>query len=156
MPTAPTRRAGQRGGAAVEFGIVLALLVTLLAGIFGFGRAFWYYDALSKASRDGARAMSISAKASINSAGVAAARQVVLDAAASAGVPGLAGANVSVVCLDASFNDSVCSDGTAPAGVRVAIVNYTLSVGQYLPFVIGANSSYTTPLSPRTTMPYML
>ena len=28
----------QRGSAAVEFGIVLALLVTLLAGIFGFGR----------------------------------------------------------------------------------------------------------------------
>lgn len=146
----------QHGGAAVEFGIVLALLVTLLAGIFGFGRAFWYYDALTKATRDAARNMSVKAKAGIASQGVPAARQTVVDAALSAGISDFTTANVTVTCLDAAFNDSSCSDGTAPGGIRVEVVNYTLSVGQYLPFVIGAASSYATPLSPRTTMRYML
>lgn len=146
----------QRGSAAVEFGIVLALLVTLLAGIFGFGRAFWYYDALTKATRDAARNMSVSAKASIASQGVPAAKQTVVNAATSAGISDLTTANVTVTCLDASFNDSSCTDGTAPGGIRVEVVNYTQSVGQYLPFVIGAASSYATPLAPRTTMRYML
>ncbi len=152
-PNSPLR---QRGGAAVEFGIVLALLVTLLAGIFGFGRAFWYYDALTKATRDAARNMSVKAKASIASQGVPAAKQTVVDAATSAGISDLTTANVTVTCLDASFNDSSCTDGTAPGGIRIEVVNYTLSVGQYLPFVIGSTSSYATPLAPRTTMRYML
>ncbi|APA67294.1 TadE/TadG family type IV pilus assembly protein [Janthinobacterium sp. 1_2014MBL_MicDiv] len=146
----------QRGGAAVEFGIVLALLVTLLAGIFGFGRAFWYYDALTKATRDAARTMSVNAKASIASQGVPAARQTVVDAATSAGIDNFSSANVSVSCLDKNLNDSSCTDGTAPGAIRVEIVNYTLSVGQYLPFVIGSATSYSTPLAPRTTMRYML
>lgn len=146
----------QHGGAAVEFGIVLALLVTLLAGIFGFGRAFWYYDALTKATRDAARNMSIQAKAGIATQGVAAAKQTVVDAATSAGIGGFSTANVAVTCLDKNFNDSSCSDGNAPGGIRVEIINYTLSVGQYLPFVIGSASSYATPLAPRTTMRYML
>ena len=146
----------QHGGAAVEFGIVLALLVTLLAGIFGFGRAFWYYDALNKATRDAARNMSVKAKASIASQGVVAAKQTVVDAATSAGISGFTTANVTVTCLDTAFNDSSCTDGTAPGGIRVEVVNYTLSVGQYLPFVIGSATSYNTPLAPRTTMRYML
>ena len=146
----------QHGSAAVEFGIVLALLVTLLAGIFGFGRAFWYYDALTKATRDAARNMSVYAKAGIASQGVPAARQTVVDAATSAGIGNFSSANVSVTCLDKNYNDSSCSDGTAPGGIRVEVVNYTLSVGQYLPFVIGAASTYATPLAPRTTMRYML
>jgi Flp pilus assembly protein TadG len=146
----------QHGGAAVEFGIVLALLITLLAGIFGFGRAFWYYDALSKATRDAARNMSVHAKADIATAGTVKAKDTVVAAATSAGIGAFTSANVRVTCLDKFFNDSSCTDGTAPGGIRVEVVNYTLSVGQYLPFVIGATSSYNTTLAPRTTMRYML
>ena len=85
-----------------------------------------------------------------------AAKQTVVDAATSAGISGFTTANVTVTCLDASFGDSSCTDGTAPGGIRVEVVNYTLSVGQYLPFVIGSATSYNTPLAPRTTMRYML
>lgn len=142
------------GGAAVEFALVLALLITILAGIVGFGRAFWYYDALSKATRDGARAMSVSAVADI-AAEVARAKTIVVNAAASAGVPDFAAANVNVVCLNASFNDSACSDGTAPGAIRVQIVNYNIALGQYIPFLIGASSTYSAMLAPHTTMRYM-
>lgn len=146
----------QRGGAAVEFALILTLLISVLAGIFGFGRAFWYYDAMAKATRDGARALSVSAKASIASQGVPAARQLVLDAVTRAGVPDFTSENIAVSCLDSSFNAALCADGVAPGGVKVQITGYTMSIGQYIPFLIGTTSSYSTPLAPQTTMRYML
>jgi len=146
----------QHGGAVVEFALILTLLVSLLAGIVEFGRTFWYYDALTKVTRDAARSMSVSAKAGIASQGVPAAQQQVVDAAAGAGVLGLAAANVAVTCLDASFADAACSDGTAPGGVRIQIVGYTLSIGQFIPFLIGARKAYSATLAPHTTMRYML
>lgn len=156
--TRPPRsgKAPQRGGAAVEFALILTLLVSVLAGIFGFGRAFWYYDALNKATRDGARALSVAAKASIASQGVAAARQVVLDAALAAGVPDFTSANIAVSCLTATFAAGTCTDGSAPGGVKVQITGYTMTIGQYIPFLIGATRTYAAPLAPQTTMRYML
>ncbi len=158
MPPLRSKRADQRGGAAVEFALVLTLLVSILAGIYGFGRAFWHYDALTKASRDGARAMSVSPKASITSTGVPAATTLVVAAAAAAGVQDFSDANVSIVCLQGADFDQViaCADGTAPGAVRVEIIGYTMSVGQYIPFLLGASSAYEATLAPRTTMRYML
>lgn len=143
------------GGAAVEFALVLALLITIVAGIVGFGRAFWYYDALSKATRDGARAMSVSVTADMASE-VERAKALVVSAATSAGVPDFTKVNVDVVCLNASFNgSSSCSDGVVPGAIRVQIVNYQISLGQFIPFLIGASSTYSATLAPHTTMRYM-
>jgi hypothetical protein len=72
-----------------------------------------------------------------------------------AGVPGFANANVAVTCLTAAFVDSACADGTAPGGVRVQIVGYTMTIGQFIPFLIGTSSNYTADLSPHTTMRWM-
>lgn len=47
-----------RGIVAVEFALVLIPLLLIVGGIIEFGRAFWYYDALAKASRDAARYLS--------------------------------------------------------------------------------------------------
>ena len=145
----------QRGAAAVELALVLTLLVTLVAGIVEFGRTFWYYDALSKATRNGARTLSVSLPATIATTGATAARNVVLDAAASAGVPAFDASKVEVKCVDASFNTFDCANGTAPAGVKVSIVGYSLLLGSTIPFLLGATSNYTVHLAPGTTMPYM-
>lgn len=144
----------------VEFALILTLLISLIAGIFEFGRAFWYYDALTKATRDGARLMSVTDKATIASAGVQAAKDAVAFAVADtvrgAGVPDFKTANVAVTCLNATYDDiGDCTDGTAPGGVRVQIVGYTLTIGQFIPFLLGASSSYTAALSPHTTMRWM-
>ena len=149
------RSARQQGAAVVEFALVLTLLISLMAGIFEFGRAFWYYDALTKATRDGARLMSVSPKANIASSAVGLAQTQVTNAVANAGVPGFANANVAVTCLTAAFVDSACADGTAPGGVRVQIVGYTMTIGQFIPFLIGASSNYTADLTPHTTMRWM-
>jgi len=151
MRTRPTNK--QSGAALVEFGLVASILFLLLAGTWELGRAFAYYDALSKATRDGARYMSVAKSASINSSAVGTAKDIVVAAASAAKVPGFASSNVLVTCLDASYNDSACVDGTAPGGVRVEITGYGVNIGQTVPLI--GNAVRLINLTPRTTMRYM-
>ncbi len=150
-----TRPSNQQSGAAlVEFGLVVTVLFLLLAGTYEFGRAFAFYDALSKGTRDAARYMSVAKKATINSSSVANAKAIVVAAANAAKVPNFASSNVVVTCLDASYNDSNCVDGTAPGGVRVEISGYIVNIGQTIPLIGKSNRNIS--LTPRTTMRYML
>lgn len=48
-----------RGVAAVEFGLILPLLILLIFGIAEFGRMLYQYNALVKSVRDGARFLSV-------------------------------------------------------------------------------------------------
>ena len=48
-----------RGVAAVEFGLMLPLLILLIFGIAEYGRMIYQYNALVKSVRDGARLLSI-------------------------------------------------------------------------------------------------
>jgi Flp pilus assembly protein TadG len=154
--TSIKRTARQRGGAAVELALILILLTAMMAGIFEFGRAFWYYNALTKATRDGARMMSVSPTATIASSAVGLAKTNVVNAVIAAGVPSFGVANVAVTCLTAALVDSTCVDGTAPGGVRVQIVGYTITIGQFTPFYIpGSSTSITANPSPHTSMVYM-
>jgi Flp pilus assembly protein TadG len=49
------RGRGQEGSAAVEFAIVLPILLILLAGFFDFGWLFYWQHTVTNASRAGAR-----------------------------------------------------------------------------------------------------
>ncbi len=49
------KRPGERGIAAVEFGLILPIVVVMLFAIFEFGMAFWRKQVLTSAVRDGAR-----------------------------------------------------------------------------------------------------
>lgn len=49
------RRRDQRGAAAVEFALVLPIVVVILAGIFEFGMGMWRKQVLTAAVREGAR-----------------------------------------------------------------------------------------------------
>jgi Flp pilus assembly protein TadG len=155
-PTSNIRKARQQGGAAVELAFVLMVLLTMMAGIFEFGRVFWYYNALTKATRDGARMMSISPKASIASVAVGNAKTLVVNSVIAANVPSFGAANVAVTCLTAALTDGTCTDGVAPGGVRVQITGYTITIGLFSPFYVpGSNTSITANPSPHTTMVYM-
>lgn len=152
----------QTGAVAVEFAFVIVVLLLIVAGTIGFGRAFWYADALTKATRDGARLMSTWEAADIG-AGVGAAKTRVVAAAVAANVtPALVDANVTVECdnstpSDPTFSFGACSSGTKPANVRVSITGFNVALGEWFPF-IGASGliSYgSVGLSPHTTMRYM-
>lgn len=54
------RRTAERGAAAVEFALVLPVLLVLVLGIAEFGRVFNVQTMLSQAAREGARSMALS------------------------------------------------------------------------------------------------
>jgi len=147
----------QCGVAAVEVALVLIILLLILGGIFEFGRVFWFDNAMTKATRDGARLMSVTNALVINSQGVPAAQSLVAAEANAARVsPPLLAANVQVDCLNDSFQTMTCADGTAPANVRVGIGNYSVVIGGWFPLMstLGGTVSYTVTIDPQTTMRY--
>lgn len=63
--SARRRRVGtDRGAVAVEFAIVLPILLLLILGIVEFGRAYYVQTTLSGAAREGVRAMALHNNAS--------------------------------------------------------------------------------------------
>lgn len=163
----------QRGAAAIELAFVMLLLLIIVAGIVEFGRAFWYYNALAKGTRDAARFMSNTPNATLgNAVGNAApgncgayaptAIGMVYCAAREANVSNFAVANVDVAC-DYGAGWATCSNGPlstdpVPSDVKVAIVNYSVTIGGMIPFFLptgGGVTSFTAALAPHTTMRYM-
>ena len=51
---------GERGASAVEFALLLPLMLLIIAGIVDFGRAFFIDIQLANAAREGARAAVVS------------------------------------------------------------------------------------------------
>lgn len=137
-----------RGTAILEFAFLLVFLLLLSLGITEFGRAFWYYSALQKGARDGARCVSQIDLTS--NAAVANCRQLAADTANAAGVwPQLTSAdNVFLV------TSPVASPGDPPEYVQIAIRDYGIawiwSLGEPLPVPGGK-----TALQVAATMPYM-
>lgn len=147
------RTSRQHGSAIVEFALILPILLLLLAGIYGVGRAYAQYETLTKATRDGARLLSITNKATISSAGVAAAKARVTLVAQNGGMPDFSDANVIVTCLDATYADSNCVDGTEPGGVRVETTGWSYDLGSVVPIL--GEATRTLSLKASTTMRYM-
>lgn len=148
----------QTGVAAVEFAIILIPLLLIVAGVVEFGKTFWYYDALAKATRDGARLMATADKAAIVAAKSRAESLVVIAANSARLSPTITSAdNVLVECLDAVYGVQNCTDGVAPSNVRVTIVNFSVDIGEWIPFITETDvirwNDIT--LSPSTTMRYI-
>lgn len=70
------RLSDDRGATAVEFGLIVPLLIVLVIGIAEFGHAFQVQGTLSAAAREGARAMALQNDPAL-------ARAAVLDATSS-------------------------------------------------------------------------
>jgi len=153
-------RRGMHGVAAVEFALLLFLLLILVAGIVEFGRAFWYYDALTKATRDGARFLSMSRESTT----VALSEDIKTDAITMvkntvdmARVPGFVVADVTVICdydTGTGTGTDCATSGYIPQYVRVSVA-YPVKVGEWIPFVSLVDAPWNITLSPSTDMRYM-
>lgn len=142
----PNKR-NQRGAAAVEFAIVISLLVLITGGIIEFGRVFWYLDALTKATRDGARYLSTAPKP-LGSGTFDSARGIVEDAVTKAGLPGFVrNTNVTISCESAT--SPPCD---APDYVKVEITGYSVAFGSWFAIPLPSGDWL---LRPQTTMRYM-
>ena len=140
----------QRGAAVIEFALLLVLLLMFVAGIVEFGRAFWYYDALTKATRDATRYLSnirVGALVALDTATQNQAKTMVVNAASLAQVPGFSAADVTVSC------EPNCD---VPVYVKVAINAYPMTIGSWIPIFLPVGSTtWNTTLSPSTSMRYM-
>ena len=98
-----------RGAAAVEFALVLPILVALLLGIIEFGYAMYVQAAISGAAREGARELAISSS-------TASAQQ----AAANAALPA-----VTLSASEIAANNSQCS--ASPSAAVTVKISYPYS-----------------------------
>lgn len=147
------RHARQRGVAVVEFAIVVFVLLLLFAGVVEFGRAFMYYDALSKGTRNAARYLATTSVANLSATGTSAdLRALVRVAADGVGMPNFTDTNVSFSC-----SPKDCSTVKTSADIQYVTVSatYSFTVGSLVPF-IAANSTTrnAVTLTPYTTMRY--
>lgn len=103
----------ERGAAAVEFAIIVPVLVALLLGIMEFSRAYNAQASLSAAAREGVRVMAISNDP-------VASRTAAKSTAASLS-PALADSNITFKNLDTGTT-------TCATGNRIAVtITYSLS-----------------------------
>jgi len=153
-------RRGMHGVAAVEFALMLFLLLILVAGIVEFGRAFWYYDALTKATRDGARFLSmsrVSTTVALNEDMKNSAIAMVKNSVDMARVPGFVEADVTVTCdydTGTGTGTDCATSGYIPQYARVSVA-YPVKIGEWIPFVSLINAPWNITLSPSTDMRYM-
>lgn len=119
----------QRGVAAIEFALVLLFLIPLAFGITELGRAFYQYNTLAKATRDGARVL-----ASGGSANVAKAKCLTVYGDPNCtGEPLLPGLSQEIVQVT---YDQSASDGTVTITVASVTVDGFTFVS-LIPGVIG-------------------
>jgi Flp pilus assembly protein TadG len=109
------RLLGERGAAAVEFALVVPVLLLLLLGIMEYSRAFNAQSTLSAAAREGARTMALA-----NDLGQA--RSAARHAAAELGVP------TSAVTI----TPSSCTGSSATTAVTVTITHRQEFVSGFL------------------------
>lgn len=149
-------RARQQGSVTVEMALLLIVMMMIMAGMFEFSRAFWYYNALDKSTRDAARFMSAVTSIDImnsnnTASAVATAKSLALLTANGANVsPVLTSSNIDIKC------DAAACTGTKPSNVTVTIINFSIKIGGLFPFVLVPGGNYgNATLSPSTTMRYM-
>lgn len=139
----------QRGTAIIELAITMIFLLLLTLGITEVGRTFWYYSAMQKSARDGARCLS--SLTWLGSADVAGCRTLVVNNANSSGLnPILAAGNVALTCDGGACTWGV---GAKPEYVTVTVAHqmrWLWSIVDGLP-AAGESSG----LKVVATMPYM-
>lgn len=148
-----------RGVAVIELAFLLVFLLLLMIGLTELGRAFWYYNAMQKAVRDGARCLSIVPNLTPTSspATEACLNQLVADANSAGVVNAIGGASQPLKNPDNvayAIANVPASVPPKPEYVTVYIKNYEMgfiwSLGAPLPEPGG-----TAPIVAQATMPYM-
>lgn len=120
MSYLPLNRRAQRGVAAIEFALIILVIITLMAAAYEFGRVTWQYNVLQKAAHDAARYLSSAPRVELSTtsgrnAAMATTRQIVFDALSAAGVVLQDPSDLDVVC------DFCGSASFVPSAMRVKL-----------------------------------
>jgi Flp pilus assembly pilin Flp len=151
-------RRDESGGALAELAIMVPFLAIMMAGVVEFGRFFQTYTTLEKATRSAARYLS---NHPYNSAEIARAKNLVVCGKLNcAGTPNLVkGFTAGNICIETTGSPK-------PETVTVRVPRNAGDCGDATPFVyqpifdlgglLGTGLSLALPLSPSSTMYYMV
>jgi hypothetical protein len=152
-PSRPFWPRSERGIAAVEFAVLLPVMLAFFAFSLFFGRVFWHYTAAQKAAHDAARYLSSVPTMQINTPGrttnVVQVAQAIAQAETEGLNPGPYPPVISVLC-DGLICDGFSVPTTITVGVRVAMFDDSLY--WLTSDVIGASP---LPLTATVTMRYV-
>jgi len=145
-PTTTSRRTRQRGVAAVEFGLVAMVLLTLVMGAVEFGRAMNQYAALTRSVRSAVR--HLSEKAPGDATPITEARNLAVYGSTTAGttalVSGLTTAMVTVLDASSSSDHKLQSTGRG----TINLVEVRISGLQFQPMASWVLPAFTfSPIS---------
>jgi Flp pilus assembly protein TadG len=131
------RTTRDRGATAVEFALVLPLLLLLVCGIIDFGRALNAQISLTEAAREGARLEALGYPSAL------------VDSRTVAAAPDLSGVNVTVT--------QACAPGAGPAADAQVSVSYTFTfitpIGAVAGLLGGGGIGAPTVLTAQGVMP---
>jgi Flp pilus assembly protein TadG len=118
---APDGGRSQRGSAAIELALILMMMFVLLFATLQFGRIFWQYNAVQKATHDAARFLALVPTSEMSDLTKATgartlAQQIVVDAAAGAKIdPAITSPAVAVEFRCGVNSDAICTYSPNPA-----------------------------------------
>ena len=161
------------GSSTIELAIVLPILVLLFAGATELGRLFYTYTTLAKATKIGARYLSTSIDATSSDATIAVAAKLKAQSLVVCGytdctgnqpdgtpkVPVVNGLSMNSPGTNVKVTFFTQTEGSVLVQyVTVEIQSYTYQAGAFnlAAWTGNANSKFYFPLTPRTTMRYML
>ena len=139
--------AAERGQSLLEFAAVLPLLALLAFGVTEFGRAFYQYNTLSKAIRDGGRYMisHIYSTAEMDNAK----NMVVYGNTRGSGMPVLPGLTIAKIQVIPDGGTTPYSELNPPGWVTIRINGYPFN--SLVPGLINLNVNF----SPQFRMRYL-
>ena len=141
------RQFGESGQSLIEFAITLPLLLLIAFGIIEFGRAYYQYNTLSKAIRNGARYMSFHPYDGTN---ISNAQNMVVYGQSSGGsTPILPGLTTSMITITPSGGTAPYDPINPPQSVTVGVVSYPFN--SLAPGIISLNVT----LSPQVMFRYV-
>jgi Flp pilus assembly protein TadG len=129
------RGRGQEGVAAVEFAIILPILLLIISGLFDFGWAFYWKETVANASRGGARYAALANYPS-------GARTVYTSAQITSFVQTTYGNDLAVVVAGNSTAGSTRSV-TVTKTMQYFVAGFLISRGVNLPTTISNTTSMT-------------
>ncbi len=132
------RRTGRedRGAAALEFGLILPILVMLVFGVIAFGYMLSFRQGMSQAAAEGGRAAAVQVGGTSNGDRIAAARAAINDALSSYGVECTSGSalthsgGASGTC---TVSIGGCTSGPADAQCAKVTLDYPYSDNALIP-----------------------
>jgi Flp pilus assembly protein TadG len=125
-------RRGERGATAVEFAVILPILVVLVFGIIAFGFGFARWVALTNGAREGARYMAV------NSAGEAGAEAEAITRAQQ-------WANLPCAGGGCTYSSTSCAPGVEDA-------SFSITMNEFSPFDVPFLPTLGFPLTSTAVM----